>query len=102
VRAVFRYSIIPGGAYFYARQTGLGALHAIVDSFITLEVLLTLAAAFSLKPQQRTADFWLGFGVIIFVWLLERSIALWHARRFLREFIPMDGTVPMQSAVAAR
>jgi hypothetical protein len=40
--------------------------------------------------------------VIAFVVLFERSIALFHARRFIREFIPIDGSVRTVAATAGR
>lgn len=85
-------AFIPGAGYFYAKQRGMGLLHAIVDTFITFEFLLTVVAVFTAEPQQKTHEFWIGVAWITFFLFLERSIALWHARRFVREFIPIDGT----------
>jgi hypothetical protein len=98
-------TFIPGGAYFYAKQTGMGIMHAIGDTFIFLETLVLFAAALAAKPQSKTPakpqDFWLVFGVFFLLLLFERSIALWHARRFVREFIPIEETARRQSAAVA-
>ncbi len=94
-------TMIPGGGYFYARQTGMGILHSVVDSFISLEVVVLLLAALTAKPNE-VADFWGTFGLFVFIWLFERAIALQHARRFVREFIPIDGTARAQASTAVR
>lgn len=95
-------TFIPGGGYFYARQNGLGVLHAIVDSFIMLELLLGAIGGFATTPKDKTGDLWIGLAVIAFILLLERAIALWHARRFVREFIPIEQGSMMTSAAAGR
>jgi hypothetical protein len=94
-------AFIPGAGYFYAKQTGMGILHAVVDTFLTLEFLLVLIGVFTAKPQERTQDFWIGAGMITFFLLLERAIALMHAQRFVREFIPIEGTSRMAQAAGA-
>jgi hypothetical protein len=94
-------SFIPGGVYFYAKQSGMGVLHAIGDSMVSLYLLLVFVGAFAVKPAQRQ-EVWVGMAVIAFVVLFERSIALFHARRFIREFIPIDGSVRMVAATAGR
>jgi hypothetical protein len=91
-------AFIPGGAYFYAKQTGMGLPHAVVDTFITIDFLLVMVAVFTAKAVERSQDFWIGVGFITFILLFERSIALWHARRFVREFIPIDGTARIAQA----
>ena len=93
-------TFIPGGAYFYARQTGMGVLHAFVDTIIMFELLVAVFAP--LEPGDTRENFVVGAGIVAFVLLLERSIALWHARRFVREFIPIEGTTKVQAAGAGR
>jgi predicted RNA-binding Zn-ribbon protein involved in translation (DUF1610 family) len=83
-------SFIPGGGYFYAKQNGMGVLHAIFDTFITIDFLMVIFAAFAAKSKDKTQDFWIGVAFITFILLFERLVALWHARRFVREFIPID------------
>jgi hypothetical protein len=94
-------SFIPGGAYFYARQTSMGVVHAIGDSIVTLYLLLAFIGAFAVNPAGRQ-EVWIGMAVIALILLFERSIALFHARRFIREFIPIDGSVRVAIATAGR
>jgi len=94
-------SFIPGGAYFYAKQTGMGVVHAIADSMVTLYLLMAFIGAFAVNPAGRQ-EVWIGMAVIAFILLFERSIALFHARRFIREFIPIDGAVRVVVATAGR
>lgn len=99
-------ALIPGGAYFYAKQGGLGTLHAIVDSFITLDLLIvasTLIAAVSSGKLAGTAltESEIGFAYIFILAALEKLVAVYHARRFIREFIPIDGTSHQQNLQAA-
>jgi hypothetical protein len=95
-------TFIPGGAYFYAKQGGMGVLHAVVDSFVFLEFLLIAIGIAIGGPAERTQDAWIAVAWIAFLLLFERSIALWHARRFVREFIPIEGTARSQGAAAGR
>lgn len=99
-------ALIPGGAYFYANQSGLGTLHAIVDSIITLDLLLiasTLIAAVSSGKLSGTAltESEIGLVYIFILAALEKLVAVYHARRFIREFIPVEGTSQQQNLQAA-
>lgn len=85
-------SFIPGAVYFFAKQTGMGILHAIFDSLVTLEVVILTIGTFTMTRAEKGQDYWVGAGFIVLLWLFERSVALWHARRFVREFIPIPGT----------
>lgn len=93
--------LIPGAAYFYARQTGIGLLHTIGDAFITLEFLLVWFAAVAAPAAQKNQEFWIGVGFITFLLVFEKSIVLWHARRFVREFLPVEGTAHSAAAMTA-
>jgi hypothetical protein len=122
-------TFIPGAAYFYAKQTWMGVLHAISDGIFFLYFMLMTAGALTQTATHsvsataargasaahgamsataahgaraaadRTANLWIAVGVFAFILVVERSIALFHARRFLREFIPTDD--PAGTAVAA-
>ena len=94
-------AFIPGAGYFYAKQSGMGVLHAVVDSFITLEFVLVIVGAFVPAAGAQPKDAWFVVGWITFLLLLERSIALSHARRFVREFIPIEGTARAAQAAGA-
>lgn len=92
-------AFIPGAGYFYAKQTGMGVLHAIVDTIVLLEFVLLLVAAVT---EKSAAEGWITAAWVLFILLLERSIALSHARRFVREFIPIEGTAHSARAATAR
>jgi hypothetical protein len=93
-------AFIPGAGYFYAKQTGMGLLHAIVDSLITIEFLAVIVGALTVDTAKG-AEPWFVVGWITFLLLLERAIALSHARRFVREFIPIEGTAHAAHAATA-
>lgn len=98
-------AIIPGGAYFYAKQSGLGTLHAIVDSLISLDLLAVALTLISGLSTGRLAGAALTDSAVAFVYLfvltaLEKLIAVHHARRFIREFIPIEGTSHQQKLQA--
>ncbi len=125
-------TFIPGAAYFYAKQTWMGVMHAISDGIIFLYFMLMVAAAFAQSSAHsvsataargataahgamsataahgagaaadRTANLWIAVGVFAAILIFERSIALFHARRFLREFIPIDDPAGMSMTATAR
>ncbi len=92
-------AFIPGAGYFYAKQTGMGILHAIVDSFVLLDFVFLLIAAVTQKATKPQEE-WFVVGWVLFFLLLERAIALSHVRRFVREFIPIEGTARMVQTTA--
>jgi hypothetical protein len=96
--------VIPGGVYFYARQNGLGMVHALVDAIFMLETLaLSIVFATSVGIQRQNAAIALGYWAVLL--LIEKAVAFGHARKFLREFIPIAGTsraaMPKLSAATA-
>jgi len=99
-------ALIPGGAYFYAKQSGLGTLHAIADTLISLDLLIAAMTLTSgLVRGRLTGDDLTGteaaFEYIFALTALEKLIAVYHARRFIREFIPIDGTSHQEELQAA-
>lgn len=92
--------LIPGAAYFYAKQTGIGLLHAIGDTIVTLEFLILWFAAVAAPAAEKTQDFWVGVGFVTFLLGFEKLIVLWHARRFVREYIPLDDASTMTAKSA--
>lgn len=90
-------ALIPGGVYFYANQGGLGVLHAIVDSLLTLDLLVSgtglLAGMLNGSLSgENLSDTKAAVAYIFVVTALEKLVAVYHARRFIREFIPIPGT----------
>lgn len=99
-------ALIPGGAYFYARQSGLGTLHAIADSLLSLDLLVvagTLITGVSIGKLFGPAltDTEVALVYVFVLTALEKLIAVYHARRFIREFIPIEGTSHQQRIQAA-
>jgi hypothetical protein len=96
--------LIPGGVYFYTRQNGLGMVHALVDAIFTLETLAVLIVLTTSSGTQRQ-NAAIAFAYWAVLLLIEKAIAFAHARKFLREFIPIAGTsraaMPRISAAAA-
>ena len=104
--SLFWRVLIPGGAYFYAGQSGLGVLHAIVDSLISLDLLMVGITLFSGIASGKLVDAALSdteaaFVYVLAVTILEKLVAVFHARRFIREFIPVEGTSHQQKLQAA-
>jgi hypothetical protein len=87
-------ALIPGGAYFYAQQKGLGALHALIDGILSLDLVIAFisAAGAQGKTGVSRADSWAGVVYLALLVVLEKMIAFYHARKLLREFLPIEGT----------
>src|SRR5215469_4797091 len=99
-------ALIPGGAYFYARQSGLGTLHAIADSILSLDLLVVLGTLIAGVSAGKLFGPALTETEVALLYLfvltsLEKLIAVYHARRFIREFIPIEGTSHQQRIQAA-
>ena len=96
--------LIPGGVYFYARQNGMGLVHALIDAIFMLETLALLVVfTTSSGTQRQNAAITLAYWAVLL--LIEKAIAFAHAKKFLREFIPIADTsraaMPGISAAAA-
>lgn len=96
--------LVPGGVYFYSRQNGMGMVHALIDAVFMLETLALLVVFTTYSGTQRqNATIALAYWGILL--LIEKAIAFAHAKKFLREFIPIAGssraTMPRISAAAA-
>jgi len=94
---LWRNYLLPGGGYLYTGWGVPGVLHAIVDCFLILDIVLfglyalRVVAPPAPKPGQipttaESAVFTVGFLVLVF--LFENTIAWIHNRRLVREFIP--------------
>ena len=85
---------LPGGGYFYTRHPFLGFGDFVVEAFLIFNVVLFVTQAIeSGDPAQWfTAGF---FGVALVV---EKLISIYHANRYIREYIPIEQPVKRQSA----
>jgi hypothetical protein len=91
---VRRSLLIPGGGYFYCRQTWLG-----IADFVTEAVLTVWLVALLLAGEQ------VGLAVFVAVLLaMEKALTIHHCRKFIREFIPagnLTASTGMGAGVAA-
>jgi hypothetical protein len=96
-------ALIPGGAYFYARQRGLGILHAVIDGLLSLDLLFAFFSAAAVRETARPSrsDAWAGVAYLALLVILEKMVAFYHARKLLREFLPVEGTSQRDLAKAA-
>jgi len=93
-------ALIPGGPYFYAKQSGLGTANAISDTLFTLG-LLTVAITVVSSATKDLASMEAALAYLLVFTILEKLVAVYHARRFVREFIPIEGTSQQQNLRAA-
>jgi hypothetical protein len=96
-------ALIPGGAYFYAQQRGLGILHAVIDGLLSLDLLFAFLSAAAVRETARPSrsDAWAGVVYLALLVTIEKMVAFYHARKLLREFIPVGGTSQRDLAKAA-
>lgn len=79
-----KYSLLfPGGGYFYVRRRGLGALDAVGETY--LSVITFMALVGTLLGHAEAPVVFVAFGVIL---ALEKLLTIYHARKFVEEFIP--------------
>ncbi len=84
--AALKYSLLlPGGGYFYARRWVLGVLDAIGETYLLLITLVALVGAALGNPQA--APVLVMFGLLL---AIEKAITIYHAKKFIAEFIPRD------------
>jgi hypothetical protein len=94
---LWRNYLLPGGGYIYTGWWVLGTLHAIVDGALMLEMALLILYALRLvapspaDPEaSRTTPESAALALVYLVaaFLLENTVAWWHNRRVVRDFIP--------------
>ncbi|UCD48941.1 MAG: hypothetical protein JSW27_15560 [Phycisphaerales bacterium] len=79
-----KYSILfPGGGYFYVKRPGLGALDAVGECYLSVITLIALVGT-ALGNPEAPAIF-VAFGVVL---ALEKLLTIYHAQKFVDEFIP--------------
>ena len=78
---VQRSAIIPAGAYFYTGHPLVGTLFAFVELILLFDLILGLAT--------RNWDLAVTAAIVLAV---EKLFTIYHARRFIREFIPIEGS----------
>jgi len=94
--AAVKYSLLfPGGGYFYARRWLLGVLDAIGESYLLLITLVALVGAVLGNPEA--ASVFVMFGLLL---TIEKLITIYHAKKFVAEFIPRVPVRPAPRRVA--
>lgn len=103
----WRAALIPGGAYFYVGQILPGVGATIAELYLFIILLAFLFGSLG-DPSHGGSSKALGLGGIVaavFVLLvaaLEKALSVWHCRKAVREFIPLDGaTVRSNTAAVA-
>jgi hypothetical protein len=82
-RALKRSVLIPGGGYFYTHHPFLGISDALVESYLLLLTVATLAAGLAGDAEAMSV-----FPVALGLLVLEKLITVHHSNSFLAEFIP--------------
>ncbi len=80
--------IFPGGGYFYTRHPFLGIADALVELPLLVFTLLFLIGAATGHPQFEGQ--WMTGGILGGVLLIEKLVTIYHADRFVREYIPVE------------
>ena len=91
--------LIPGRGYFYIGWGFLGVMTFIFESILLLEVavlLIGLAALLAtpsrpVAPNPNGSELAVTLGFFALLIVLEKTLALYHCRRAVREFIPVAG-----------
>ncbi len=83
--------IFPGGGYFYTRNTALGIMDALGETLLSVVLLVALVNTIAGDPEAVGA-----LGFIAAVLAFEKLVTIFHANRFVEEFIPVDRQVTAQ------
>jgi hypothetical protein len=82
--------VYPGGGYFYARHPFLGIADALVESYLSLLVLVAFIGVVT-----GTSEFIPGLVLFSFILALEKAISVYHSNHFIDEFIPKDHKIEL-------
>ncbi len=88
--------LYPGGGYFYTGHPFLGAGDAVVEILLTL--LVILGVVHMLSGGATRAD---GVGQFVafgFLLALEKLYSVYHAKQYVKEFIPVEKNVRPRKA----
>ena len=83
--------IYPGGGYFYTDHPFLGAGDAVVETFLIFMVLTGLVNMLTGAPEKAVGMFqFIVFGIVLG---LEKLYSVYHAKHYVKEFIPVEKEV---------
>lgn len=86
--------LYPGGGYFYTNHPFLGAGDALVETFLVVMVLMGLVNMLSDSPEKAEGLFqFIFFGIVL---VLEKLYSVYHAKHYVKEFIPVEKEVRPQ------
>ncbi len=92
-QALRRSLLIPGGGWFYAGHPMLGTLYALVEVALLVEIILIMTGI----PSGLEADAWAPVIYVLFVFALEKLLAIHHVKRAMDEYIPSEEFVPIKT-----
>ncbi len=75
--------LYPGGGYFYTKHYILGVFDAIVEAYLILFAVACLIIALTEEIELMVA-----FIFILFALMIEKLISVYHAKSFIKEYIP--------------
>jgi len=84
-QAVRRSLLVPGGGWFYAGHPMLGTLYALVEVALLVEIILIVTG---ILTGQGEAEAWAPVIYVLFVFGLEKLLAIHHIKRAMDEYIP--------------
>ena len=77
--------ICPGGGYFYTGHPFLGVCDALAEVYLTLLLVLSLAAAISGAAGGISAL--ITIGILL---TFEKALTVYHSNHFIKEYIPKE------------
>jgi hypothetical protein len=79
--------VLPGGGYFYTGHPVLGIGDAIVESILIMFLVTGLAGLVFRAESEASLPIVIVFGFFLF---LEKLYTVYHAKHYIREYIPVD------------
>lgn len=93
-RATWFSVLIPGGGYFYTGHPVLGFFDFLVEAYLILLMLIFLFDPSLAGPEMVAVA-----GVFLVILVIEKMITIYHARHYVREFIPAGGSAGWKRAI---
>jgi hypothetical protein len=80
--------LYPGGGYFYTNHPFLGTGDALVETVLIIMVVMGLVSMLSNVPEKSVGLVqFIFFGFLLVV---EKLYSVYHAKHYVREYIPVD------------
>lgn len=88
--------LFPGGGYFYTGHPFLGAADAVVETAL---LVLVVTALVGILGGGGSADDVVALVMFALVLALEKVLSVYHARHYVKEFLPADAAfTPVKAA----